>query len=508
MTKAYRVRLRAGLLWLALALVSVLGFLLFSLFKTGAGFPLDDGWIHQVFARNLAQLGEFSYNPGQPVAGSTSPLWTLLLVPGYWLSGFHMAWTYMLGLLFLALSAGESFRLAAFLSRRQAVAVAAALFTVFDWRLVWAGASGMETLLFTYGTLLLARLYLTRYPLNSTVKEARPALGRIPIPLALGLVGGFLTLVRPEGMTLLGLVALDAGWRSRREIHSLLKFWGWLVLGWLLPVLPYFIFNYALSGSLLPTTFGAKVSGYADFSPGGILNFLGAALFQIFLAGPLVFLLPGLLFCIPFLRAKKLDGRGLVWPLALLALYAVRLPVTYQHARYLMPVIPFLAVYGAVGGREFLEALKKFKLPRLAYFGPWILALVYVLWWALGAISYQFDVKLINDEQVRVATWLAQNTPETATVATHDIGAIGYFSGRTVVDTAGLVSPAFVPIVRDQAAILAKLQALKVDYFALLPNWYPDLYAQLSGQQAPVFQAQETYLAQFGEKNMTVFKLR
>lgn len=508
MTRAYRVRVRPGLLWLALALVSVLGYLLFSIFKTDAGFPLDDGWIHQVFARNLAQFGEFSYNPGQPVAGSTSPLWTFLLVPGYWLAGFYMAWTYSLGLLFLALAAGESFRLAAFFSQRQSVAVAAALFTVFDWRLAWAGASGMETLLFIFGTLLLARLYLTRYPLTATAKENNPKPRRLPVPLALGLVGGFLTLVRPEGMALLGLVALDAGWRNRHELPNLFKFWGWLVLGWLLPVVPYFVFNYALSGSLLPTTFGAKVSGYADFSPGGLVNFLGSALFQIFLAGPLVFLVPGLLFCIPFIRAKRLDGRGLVWPLALLVLYAVRLPVTYQHARYMMPVIPFLAVYGAVGGREFLEALKKFKLLRLAGFGPWLLALIYALWWVLGANSYQFDVKLINDEQVRVARWLAANTPATASVATHDIGAIGYFSGRKVVDTAGLVSPDFVPIVRDQAAILAKLQALKVDYFALLPNWYPDLYTQLSGQGQKVFQPQETYLAQFGEENMAVFKLR
>ncbi|MBN9388635.1 MAG: hypothetical protein J0I20_11325 [Chloroflexi bacterium] len=507
MTRVYRVRLRAGLLWLVLALIAVLGFVLFSLFRTDAGFPLDDGWIHQVFARNLAELGEFSYNPGQPVAGSTSPLWTLLLVPGYWLPGFHMAWTYTLGLLFLALTAGESFRLGALFSRRQSVAVAAALFTLFDWRLVWAGASGMETLLFTYGTLLLTRIYLTRYPTNVTLRTAKPAVGRVPVPLILGLVGGFLTLVRPEGMVLLGLAALDTGWRNRRDFQTLLKFWGWLLLGWVLPVAPYFIFNYALSGSLLPTTFGAKVSGYADLSPGGILNFLWAAFFQIFLAGPVIFLVPGLLFCIPFLRAKKLDGRALVWPLVLLVLYAARLPVTYQHARYLMPVIPFLAIYGAVGGREFLEALKKFKLPRMAFFAPWILALVYTLWWGLGAVSYQFDVKLINDEQVRVAEWLNQNTPETATVATHDIGAIGYFSGRTVVDTAGLVSPEFVPIVRDQAAILAKLEAMKVNYFAMLPNWYPDLYTQLSAKQAPVFQPQETYLAQFGEKNMAVFKL-
>src|ERR1700674_3879860 len=46
------------------------------------GFPLDDSWIHLHFARNIAEGAGFSYNPGAPVAGSTAPLWTLLLALG------------------------------------------------------------------------------------------------------------------------------------------------------------------------------------------------------------------------------------------------------------------------------------------------------------------------------------------------------------------------------------------------------------------------------------------
>ena len=44
-----------------------------------SGFPLDDSWIHLQFARNLAEGAGFSFNPHRPVAGSTAPLWTLLL---------------------------------------------------------------------------------------------------------------------------------------------------------------------------------------------------------------------------------------------------------------------------------------------------------------------------------------------------------------------------------------------------------------------------------------------
>ena len=43
------------------------------------GFPLDDSWIHLVFARNLATGHGLSFNPGDLVIGSTAPLWTALL---------------------------------------------------------------------------------------------------------------------------------------------------------------------------------------------------------------------------------------------------------------------------------------------------------------------------------------------------------------------------------------------------------------------------------------------
>jgi hypothetical protein len=54
-----------------------------------AGFPLDDSWIHFQFARNLAEGHGFSYNPGAAVAGSTAPLWTLLLAALFAGAGSH-----------------------------------------------------------------------------------------------------------------------------------------------------------------------------------------------------------------------------------------------------------------------------------------------------------------------------------------------------------------------------------------------------------------------------------
>ena len=65
---------------LAVAGVVALTFVVAELRVAGElGLPLDDSWIHLRFADNVAAGRGFAINPGVPVAGSTAPLWTLLL---------------------------------------------------------------------------------------------------------------------------------------------------------------------------------------------------------------------------------------------------------------------------------------------------------------------------------------------------------------------------------------------------------------------------------------------
>jgi hypothetical protein len=498
--------------WLGLAICSVGGYLLISLSATSLGFPIDDAWIHQVFARNLFQRGEFSYNPGQPVAGSTSPLWTMLLAPGYAFDGFYSWWAYGLGILFLALTAREVFLITHWLGKNSGAAWGAALFTLFEWRMAWAGASGMETLLFTFGSLFLARFCLTWFfPPRRDFKDT----GLVPFIFSarffvlLGVVGGLLMLVRPEGVILLGLIALELGWQRRRNWKVLAQCWLLIGGGWLIVGLPYGLFNYALSGSVLPNTFGAKSGFYGDLSLEGLANYFANGLRELLLAGPVLLLLPGLLFCYRDIKRGSLDWRPLVWPPVLFVLYALRLPVTYHHGRYLMPLIPFIIIYGIIGTAGLVGWLRSQRLPVVARVVPLLLALGLGFGWINGGLSYQSDVKVINLMQVQVGRWLAENTPPEAVVATHDIGAITYFSHRKLVDTAGLVNPEFIPIVRDQPAILQKLGELKVDYFAIIPNWYDQLYPELDQKGLKIYQPSDPYLQQFGKENiMAVFKLK
>ena len=70
-------------IWVLVAVVIGMALFLGLAARDKLGFPLDDAWIHQTYARNLARYGRLEFTPGVSSAGSTAPLWTLLLALGY-----------------------------------------------------------------------------------------------------------------------------------------------------------------------------------------------------------------------------------------------------------------------------------------------------------------------------------------------------------------------------------------------------------------------------------------
>ena len=94
-----RAKLIPVLLLITLSGVAVAGYLAWTYASGLLGFPLDDAWIHQTYARNLAQSGQLAYLPGQPSAGSTSPAWSFLLSVSYLLGLDFRVWAFLLGAL-------------------------------------------------------------------------------------------------------------------------------------------------------------------------------------------------------------------------------------------------------------------------------------------------------------------------------------------------------------------------------------------------------------------------
>jgi hypothetical protein len=471
-------------LFFLLAALSLFLYLSFSYAGGFLGFPLDDAWIHQTYARNLALTGQFAFLPGQPSAGSTSPLWSGLLAIGYFLRIDYRAWTYGLGAALLGLNAWLAYRLVlALWPERKMAAIVTGAGVALEWHLAWAAASGMETLL------------LSALALAAFVIPTRRAFW-------IGVCVGLSILARPDGLTLLPFV-LARGWLvPERRWRNVLA----CALGFGVLFIPYLAFNQWLGGAWWPNTFAAKQAEYAILREAPLLTRLWQMGLQPFV-GAQALLLPGLLAGVWLGARQKHFARilPLAWVGALISAYALRLPVTYQHGRYLIPAIPMLMALGVGGLAGLLRLRDPALLPRvLSRAWAATTGLLLLAFWVIGANAYQRDVQIIETEMVATARWIEQNTPPDAIIAAHDIGALGYFGGRNILDLAGLVSPDVIPFIRDEARLRQWLNDAPADYLVAFPDWYTDL-----PRGAPLaFQTTAPYSPHAGGTNMAVYRWR
>jgi hypothetical protein len=461
-------RWRDGVLFVSAGLIVI-----WYLIVGESGFPLDDSWIHQVYARNLAEAGQWAFIPGQPSGASTSPLYTLLLAVGYALNIDFMIWTHLLGWLALG-SAGVLVARCTDLVLPHQVLVGwcAGFAVVFAWHLVWAAVSGMETMLFC--TLTLGLIYLAWR--ESRLKTAGDPLWR---GAGFGVLTAALIATRPEG-ALLAAFAAGLMLIARPQERGVWRLAMGAGIAFAVGITPYLLLNLSLNGELVPNTSAAK---QAQHAPLLALPYVDRLLDMILplLIGVQVFLLPGvIILSVDALigdRRKLLYLLPLAWAVGLIMLYAARLPASYQHGRYVIPALPGLILAGVIGLAQAVQWGRSASIKRV---GPLTLAfsagaLLLVLGWAQGPTIYRTDQRVINDEMVAQAQWIAENLPpEDGLLAVHDIGALGYFAPRPVVDIAGLVTPEIVEFIGQPEAMWGYIQARGAQFMMAFPDQLPD----------------------------------
>ncbi len=484
----FRVGKKDALILAVAAAISVGGYLLASHWLFRIGFPLDDSWIHQTYARNLALYGEWAFWLGQSSGGSTAPLWSAFLAIGYWVDASPYLWAFGLGafLLWSIALLGETvvrWAISAYRSRFPW----AGIFLAGEWHLVWAAASGMETLLYA----LLVTMVLT---ILITGKRSY---------LVLGVLIGVSVWVRPGGITLLGPVIV-AALLSPESVTRRLRYLVDLALGFGILLAFYLFFNLAVTGTPWPNTFYAKQAEYAILLQRAsvLTRFLAEIKLPLIGAGAL--LLPGALrYWQQALRKRDVGALvGVIWFLGYAALYAWRLPVTYQHGRYMMPAMPIFFIWGIMGTVELLSQVYSFRWRQnLGLVWKSSLALIWLAFFAIGAKAYAEDVAFIESEMVATARWVAENIPDDKLIAAHDIGALGYFAERELVDLAGLVSPEVIPFIRNEDKLAMHLDQREVDYLIAFPFWYENLT-----QGLPIVYNTGGYFApSIGGDNMVVY---
>jgi len=408
------------------------------------GFPLDDAWIHLVYARAVSVGHGFAYNPGEPEAGFTSPLWVLLLALVFWLKAAFASTSVVLVVKALGVALGAVTALfAGCLARRLVGGLAgltATALVVLDPSLGFARVSGMEVSLAT--TLALGACL--------AVEAKRPVVCAALVGLAV--------VTRPEfamlGVALGPAVALQL-WASRSVWRAACA----ATLG-AAPALAWGAYCARVTGHPLPTTFYAK---HAASAP-------GEAVAEVMRVGewfvdqvPLIALGLGL---IPVVAGavRALGGAssredyaaraGIVaWPMLFLigCLWAHALPEpgAFYWGRYLMPALPGLAVLAGCGaallGRRDEGVSSSAKGARRALRVGVGVALTVALGtslWGLRerAALYAWNSQNINEVQVALGRWVALHAPRRAIVATTDAGAIRYFGHRRTIDLIGLNS--------------------------------------------------------------------
>ncbi|MGD2057343.1 MAG: hypothetical protein PVF85_07640 [Anaerolineales bacterium] len=471
--------------------LSIAFYLAFSAYLFRIGYPLDDAWIHQTYARNLIEYGRWVYTQNTGGGGSTAPLWTIITSLGYFFKVPPKLWTYFLGGATLFFTAFFGVRWYADHSEANGHSkLGPGLLIIFEWHLVWAACSGMETL--SIGMLAVLFFWILQRNQDRTLIMG-------------GLIGVGMWL-RPDAILLI-LPALWVAIFSRGSNRDPAARSGQilrLILSVAIMIVPYLIFNSASAGSVWPTTFFAKQAEYAVLREQPLLSRI-LSLVQAPLAGVSVLLLPAFIYqAVDVIRRKEYARLApFLWVASYLGAYALRLPVTYQHGRYLMPVLPTSIVLSYFGLSRLLAADSKKSTVRILQ-RTWRLAIpvVLLIFWVIGAQAYARDVAVIESEMVDTSLWIQANTPSGSKIAAHDIGAFGYFAQRDLLDLAGLVSPQVIPIIRDEPALKELMDDEHVDYLMTFPGWYPEL----SEAGEKVFQSTAQFSSELGGEKMTVYR--
>ena len=428
-----------------------------------AGFPLDDAWIHQQVARTLAETGTLGLYSGQHGAGATSYLWALLLAGNY--ASLNVSPVLFANLINAALFLVSGQLLLSLLLRdgwSSMMAWTGAVLFSLAANGVWFVVSGMEATTFVFLSLLSITLW----------RRADPQRGSV----GAGVAAAALFLLRPEAVLLTPVLLLLSG---RPRLSPALK----LLLPVLLTVLGYALTNWMLTGRWSPATLGGRrwlyFGGLAglrptDFIAMFLLNWTDRlAKFVLAMPWGLAFW-PALGLAIEggaeiVRRRERGIGALCAWTLAHLATFALVLPCTGHGGRY-QPLLPGLFLLLVAQGMISVDRMVRRRLNRDAEASR--------VWPALALLGSLSGVALfnwrgahaaavlhINNSEIGMARIVAK-LPAEARVASFDIGAVSYFSGRHVLDLGGLADPSLEPLLwQGQTALY--LRAHKIDYVAL-----------------------------------------
>ena len=410
---------------------------------------IEDSFITFRYAWNLCQGSGLVYNPGEPVLGTTSPGFALLLAL---LSSCHIPIphaAFALGVLGAALASLGVYLLVFRLTRMRMPALAAGFGTALNGLFIGFATSGMESSLYA------AALIFALLPLPGSCPRAAV--------LRSGLYLGVATLLRPEGMAAFLLVFTLILYHRGRKGVALLASWGTIVLPWI--VWATLFYGTPMPNSVVAKAVQADISGrvtsfaalvyfgiLAPFQPLPELVFRSVSIRLVLCLCLAAVLLSGIVFG---LRSSIGRGRREKWQAAILAVAPLGF-LGFHMAGYALGAargvsihLWYLAALVPLSSAGLGLAISTWPKRWATYGGVAFLALPLFLQVSSetgvaragkpGLYPFMTDRAMVY---LDVGSVLEQRLSFNDVVALPEIGALGWAIRDTrVLDTVGLVSP-------------------------------------------------------------------
>jgi len=460
-----------------IAIVIALGLWITYIFhNTGA---YDDVYLAYRCAKNIIERGEFAFNPGERVLVTPAPMFVSLIVIFKLLTPFTIPQVgSIVSSLSLTLLSIVVYLIAKMLNQKI-VGMIASIMTLFNPLIVMT--VGSETPLYLLLVSTAFYFYFNKkYNLTSFF-------------LSLALLN------RIEAIIPAGIIFLHYLYSEKKIPRK-------AVSVYLLTLSPWLIFATWYFGSPLTNSFNSKLAQRAA----GLPPFLSSAISWItnvsygdFNNKYIHFIIVSIIIIgIINLCYERKFLLVLTWIALQEAIYSV-VDVPFYHW-YIAPLGLGIAIILAFGlGVSFRKIINK-KNSEISIKVS-ILILIFLIFMITSIINIQEVNDYIKEQPnpankiyTKVGIWLEEHTENNASVAYLEIGQIGYYSNRKIVDTIGVVTPSVVPHFKKGNTIWVYLN-FKPDYIIYNPifngwmgvlitsSWFNEAYKKVTEIKEPSY---------------------
>jgi arabinofuranosyltransferase len=424
----------------------------------------DDAYITFRYAENLAHGHGFVYNLGERVLGTTTPLYTLLLAVGV-LAGAHLpTLSFGLALCSYAVAGYLLFRILERSGHPVAGLLATTMHAASLCGTLMAEIGGLETSFFV--ALVMGALHA-----HSTERRTLAAL-----------LAGLAVLTRPEGVLLAVALGIARILEERRFPWREALVFSVLVLPWVAFSTYYF-------GSPIPNSALAKHAFFEKHWTRSALDIV-----RTFNSGKtrIVLNLLALGGAVPIVLRLRALLPVVLWLAFYLSFYVCgRVLVQYWYIPpYFVPLeVPAALAIGLAAG--WIERRFRSGTGARVAMSACFLAVV-----ARGARAIDISRREIRDGQLlldqahrSLALWIEGRTLPGVRVYCMDIGYVGYFGKRRLLDPVGLVSPESIPwisaddpvgLIRSERPEVCVIAMYGIDYSRILADpWFQGAYERV-----------------------------